>query len=420
MDAARLAFPVLAVRRRPRRARLPGLALALCAAAAPASTLGGCRAAGAAEGTEWALAGEPVPRKEASEFSGAACAPDGRCLIVGDEGRRARFFAIEEVPGERPKIVVGTAVQLVPAEGDGEADAEAAAFDRGRFYVVGSHGTSRKTGGRQPSRYSVYRIEPDGRAVASGGLAPIVGAVGGIREAFCPGAAAAGRGRRPCPTLRNGGANIEGLAVRDGTMHVGFRAPSPGGRAFVVSVPERAVFGPAVPAAATVSRLDLGADRRGRGRGVRDLAPVAGGFLVLAGPALPEGDEAEGGAVVFFWSGPGGRVVPLRPVGLERKGVKPEALLVLGEDAASYRVLVIHDGVEGGAPTEHRIEKRSASAEPLHGPASRRAPVCRRPGLRRAPVSSRRRAADSRDAGVVPAGISCRAPCALSDAGAAR
>jgi uncharacterized protein DUF3616 len=337
------------------RFAFPGLALAWCAAAASAYALGGCSVAGAAEGTEWSLAGEPVPRKEALELSGAACAPDGRCLLVGDEGRRARWFTIEEAPGQRPEIVIGAAVPLVPAEGDGEADAEAAAFDRGRFYIVGSHGLPRKKGNRQPSRYSAYRIEPDGRAAASGALARIVGTVGGIREAFCPGADAGG-GQRPCPTLQNGGANIEGLAVRDGTIHVGFRAPSPGGRAFVVSIPEQAVFGEAAPTAA-VSRLDLGSDRRGRERGVRDLASVADGFLVLAGPALPEGDKAEGGAMVFFWPGPGGRAISLRPVGLERKGVKPEALLVLGEDAASYRVLVIHDGVEGGAPTEHRVQK---------------------------------------------------------------
>jgi uncharacterized protein DUF3616 len=358
MDATRFAFPGPAVRRCPPRPCSPGVALASCAAVASALALGGCRAAGAAEGTEWALAGEPVPRKEALEFSGAACAPDGRCLLVGDEGRRARFFTIEEPPGERPKIVIGAAVTLVPAEGDGEADAEAAAFDRGRFYVLGSHGTSRRRGERQPSRYSVYRIEPDdGRAVASGALARIVGAVDGIREVFCPAASAGGGGgRRPCPTLQDGGANIEGLAVRDGTMHVGFRAPSPGGRAFVVSVPEQAVFGQAPPAAA-VLRLSLDADRRGRERGVRDLASVSGGFLVLAGPALPEGDEAKGEATVFFWSGPGGGAVALRRVGLERKGVKPEALLVLSEDAESYRVLVIHDGVEGGAPIEHRIQK---------------------------------------------------------------
>ncbi|GAA0566216.1 hypothetical protein GCM10009416_00200 [Craurococcus roseus] len=348
MDAPRLAFAVPGV---PRRAALPGLVLAGCAAVASALMLLPCRTAGAAEGTEWALAGEPVPRKEALEFSGAACAPDGRCLLVGDEGRRARFFTIEEAPGERPRIVIGAAVALVPAEGDGEADAEAAAFDRGRFYVLGSHGASRRKGDRQPSRYSAYRIGPDGRAESSGALARIVGAVDGIRESFC-----GADGRRPCPTLRDGGANIEGLAVRDGTMHLGFRAPSPGGQAFVVSVPEQAVFGQAAPST-TVSRLALGADRRGRERGIRDLAPVAGGFLVLAGPALPEGDEAEGGAVVFFWPGPGSQAVPLRPVGLERAGVKPEALLVLGEDAASYRALVIHDGVEGGAPTEYKVGK---------------------------------------------------------------
>jgi Protein of unknown function (DUF3616) len=358
MDATRSALPDVAVRRHPRRPCPPGVvALAWCAAILPALALGGCRPADAAEGTEWTLAGEPVPRKEALELSGAACAPDGRCLLVGDEGRRARFFTVEEPTGERPRLAIGAAVPLVPAEGDGEADAEAAAFDRGRFYVIGSHGTSRRTGERQPSRYSAYRVEPDGRAVASGALARIVGAADGIGEAFCPAAGTAGRHPRACLTLQDGGANIEGLAVREGTMHLGFRAPSPGGRAFVVSVSEQAVFGEAPPAA-VVSRLALGADRRGRERGVRDLAPVDGGFLVLAGPALPEGDEAQGGAAVFFWPGPGGRAVSLRRrVGLERKGVKPEALLVLGEDAASYRVLVIHDGAEGGAPTEHRIQK---------------------------------------------------------------
>ncbi|MBD0270995.1 MAG: DUF3616 domain-containing protein [Acetobacteraceae bacterium] len=345
MGAPRPAFAVSDV---PRRAALSGIALAWCAAVASALTPSACRAA---EGTEWALAGEPVPRKEALELSGAACAPDGRCLLVGDEGRRARFFTIEEASGGKSKIVIGAAVPLVPAEGDGEADAEAAAFDRGWFYVVGSHGISRRKGDRQPSRYSAYRIGPDGRAESSGALARIVGAVEGIRESFC-----AAEDRRSCPTLREGGANIEGLAVRDGTMHLGFRAPSPGGRAFVVGVPEHAVFGQAAPSA-TVSRLALGADRLGRTRGVRDLAAVAGGFLVLAGPALPEGDKAKGEATVLFWPGPGAQAIPLGPVGLEREGVKPEALLVLGEDAASYRVLVIHDGVEGGGPTEHRIGK---------------------------------------------------------------
>jgi len=46
--------------------------------------------------------------------------------------------------------------------------------------------------------------------------------------------------------------------------------------------------------------LALGAGRLGRERGVRDLAAAAGGFLVLAGPALPRGDKANGGETVVF------------------------------------------------------------------------------------------------------------------------
>ena len=61
--------------------------------------------------------------------------------------------------------------------------------------------------------------------------------------------------------------------------------------------------------------------------------------------------------MIPFWSGPGGRATPLRPVGQEREGVTPEALLVFGNDATSYWVLVTYDGVEGGAPTEFWIER---------------------------------------------------------------
>jgi len=144
--------------------------------------------------------------------------------------------------------------------------------------------------------------------------------------------------------------------VRDGRMHVGFRAPAPGGEALVLSISEQAVFGQLAPDP-EVSRLALGRDRRGRERGVRDIAAVAGGFLVLAGPSLPEGDAGVGGGEVFFWRGPGDQAAGIGSVGLRRKGVKPEVLLLLGEDAAAYRVLVMHDGVQGGAPIEYRIEK---------------------------------------------------------------
>src|SRR4051812_47274772 len=93
-----------------------------------------------------------------------------------------------------------------------------------------------------------------------------------------------------CQSLQEGGANIEGLAARGGNLYVGFRAPSVGGRAFVVRVAEKAVFGPAAPEL-QVLRANLGQDASGRDLGIRDIAAVADGFLILAGPSLPEGDD---------------------------------------------------------------------------------------------------------------------------------
>ena len=118
----------------------------------------------------------------------------------------------------------------------------------------------------------------------------------------------------------------------------------------MLRVAEDAVFGTADPNLA-VFRLHLGQDANDRDLGIRDLATVSDGFLVLAGPALPEGDDAEGSGVAYHWQED---VEPrkLSDVGLRRRGVKPEGLLVLSEDSGAYRVLVIHDGAPGGAPLD--------------------------------------------------------------------
>jgi hypothetical protein len=38
---------------------------------------------------QWTVAGDAISD---TDISGAACAPDGRCLLVSDEKRRAWFF----------------------------------------------------------------------------------------------------------------------------------------------------------------------------------------------------------------------------------------------------------------------------------------------------------------------------------------
>jgi hypothetical protein len=295
----------------------------------------------------WAVVGDAASD---SDLSGAACAPDGRCLLVSDEKRRAWFFRSDET-ATKPKLTVSEQIKLSPVNGGDEADLEGAAFDGGHFYALGSHGASRRKGEFQASRYSAYRIEADGTVQSSGTLAGVVAKVPGIREHFCTGAQA---GR--CESLQNGGANIEGLAVREGNLYVGFRAPAPGGKSFILRVAEKAIFGQAGPDLRTF-RVELGQDASGRDLGVRDLAVVADGFLILAGPSLPEGDEAVGSGRVFHWREGDQRPRLLRELTVKDKGVKPEVLLLLGETSTAYRTLVMCDGVAGGAPGEYQISK---------------------------------------------------------------
>src|SRR5262249_37267315 len=105
-----------------------------------------------------------------------------------------------------------------------------------------------------------------------------------------------------------------------------------------------------------VFRLRLGQDEAGRDFGIRDLATVSDGFLVLAGPSLPEGEGALGSGTAFYWRDDG-TLTRLQDVGLRKDGVKPETLLLLDETATSYRVLVMHDGIAGGFPLEFQLRR---------------------------------------------------------------
>jgi hypothetical protein len=293
------------------------------------------------------------------DLSGAACAPDGGCLLVSDEDRKAWWFRIDRRDASAPRLVADKPFDL-PKQGGDEADAEAAAFDQGWFYAIGSHGTSRRGNEFQKSRYAVYRIAwKDGRLgewKASRSLSEVLSKMPGIAENFC-----LGRSDGPCKSLEDGGANIEGLAVRDGAMYIGFRAPAPGGRAFVVQVNVREIIegGPVTVTPNPPPRVNLGIDRGEWGErdlGIRDMAAVSDGFLILAGPSLPEGNHESSGRV-FRWAGRGEAATELCQIRIEQQGAKPEVLLKLGESKSEYRLLIIHDGVPGGAPVEYRVRK---------------------------------------------------------------
>ncbi|MCG5235909.1 DUF3616 domain-containing protein [Xanthobacter oligotrophicus] len=310
--------------------------------------------------------------KANAALSGAACVPStNRCLVVNDEGRFAQFFEIDGTTIV-PKEVIG----LLPARDDTkkikELDAEGvdyvaprAAGAPGYFYVTGSHGLSRN-GKKQPSRYHVLRFPvdpPTGRPTFPFDAETVAPQ---IKSATTLGPAIAKLpeiGQFAPKKLDENGVTVEGLAILGDEALFGLRGPCIAGNAFVVRAPVEALFSGA-PLTAKASRLALGDNV-----GIRDLARVQDGVLILSGRS----NDARGTAAfnceqpgpapipdaqVWFWSGKDGD--PARPLGTlpgVPKSDKAETLLVLGEDATHYRVLVWFDGIADGGATEFSIGK---------------------------------------------------------------
>ncbi len=151
------------------------------------------------------------------------------------------------------------------------------------------------------------------------------------------------------PDKARGGLSIEGLAATPGgALLIGFRNPTPGGRALLVPLTnpngvlagEKALFADPV-------LLDLG------GLGVRSMELVRGSLLIVAGAS--EGSPQKGqenGPVLYRWSGqfdsPAQR---LRSLQRQGEGFNPEALFADGDTL----VLLSDDG-------KHRLAGKDSPA----------------------------------------------------------
>lgn len=151
------------------------------------------------------------------------------------------------------------------------------------------------------------------------------------------------------PAVENG-VNIEGLAADGRMLYLGFRSPV-----------LREGYVPVM-----LMRFDKPEDHelrfvRLKGSGVRSLARVADGFLVLAAPER----GAETQSAIYHWNGldqvPGAgkrqgrveRLLELAPV----RGGTPEGLTVVAEREDYYEVIVVHDGIPGGHPLRLRVPR---------------------------------------------------------------
>ena len=301
-------------------------------------------------------------RKAANDISGIACRPpaggEWRCLVINDESKTAQFATLTQgaiKPGRSLPLIGETmpaalgrqpAIGCPKPGGFGEFDGEGVAYADRVFYVVGSHGCSRHSGEYRPSSFLLARIAPGngetGMPELSWRVADLLAAADEV-----------GPYLGKALDERTNGLNIEGLAVVGDKLWLGLRAPSLDGRAFLVGGSVAELFKPGSEPA--TGKPQLLACAAGAQRGVRDLAPLADGrLLVLVGPAQEQ--EVPYAILLLDPADPTAvrELGELRP----RKDAKAEALTVLAQERGELRVLVGYDSVKNGGFEEYRLKLR--------------------------------------------------------------
>ena len=278
------------------------------------------------------------------------------CLVVNDSTNFAQIFSVVGTT-IRPGSMVGVTSPPPPGTLAFNPNIEGAGHDDRFFYVVSSRGRAGSPG--QPdTSFLVARFGIDAGTPAAPVPFTSGATVGGIqisdriRTALTAGI--------PVPDLAGQqldrtNAEIEGLAVRERQarpvpermLHLGFRAPVLGGKAFIVSASVDNVFATSGPLNPTVTALALG-----NNVGIRDLAAVSDGLLILAGPGRGLTERAS----LFHWNDTTGQLTQLAILA-EPANRNGEALLVLQEDPEFIRFLVMFDGVTNGGPLEYFVSR---------------------------------------------------------------
>lgn len=318
------------------------------------------------------LAKEPLPAtqlstdagllpKEGKNLSGAACAPNGPCLLVGDEMRFARLFTLSPGMAQPQRLSPGEPLYLLPgsAPDDPETDVEGVAHADGIFFIVGSHSRN-KTGQLQPPRHLLYRIAA--RALTQS--PPTLGTADAVSpdvQRISLDSIILAHPFEAEPLLRppgegEHGLNIEGVAVRGNDLVLGFRGPVNEAGALVLQLNLDLLYA-GIPQTPQAYRVPLRHGDAGvvNEQGIRDIAPVQGGYLILSGREMRVEPERSD---IYFW-------VPGQPPAhlgeIASQPGSPEAIAVLDESGSAYRLLILSDGPAGGNPRILRVPKPSQS-----------------------------------------------------------
>lgn len=264
----------------------------------------------------------------------------GDFLILGaDEGHQLQ--TLQRRKGRRGWDLVH---RRALAKQDQETDIEAITYGDGFLYVTGSHSARRRlvrddlSLRRNRERLLEVRFDDSRNRLHRIAFDPVTGRLGKVSsldlakrlrkdpllQRFCE-----------IPSKENG-IDVEGLAWRDGELIAGFRGPV-----------LRANFVPVMYFTFDKPKRYRLAFVRLNGQGIRDLAAVRDGFLILSGPV----NDGPGPFRLWWWDGEDqvpGKDRSIRPaVELGEVstsgGAKAEGLALVAEDDAGAEVIVVYE-----------------------------------------------------------------------------
>jgi len=296
-----------------------------------------------------------------------------RALVVTDEithkGNVVQAF--EKNGDDFHAAAQGLTVLDAPGSAFGEMDLEGIAVDGQTVFVLGSHSSKRKKVNSEktyeenrnallsspkadPARDVLLRFELD----ATGKAGPIQRT--SLRSYLSSTEPFKSFG---IMSSKENGIDAEGLAVWNQRLYVGFRGPVLRGNFTPIL---RCRFGSPI-AEPELLFVNLG------GRGVRDLARVEGGLLILAGPV----GDGPGSYQLYLWDGrdgvpgtgahtsainPGLRLIGELPIppsdaNSHNTPAKAEGMALIEETSYHWKILVVFDGLKDGHATRFRVEK---------------------------------------------------------------
>lgn len=337
-----------------------------------------------------------VTDKASVDISGIACQPETTgqrvCVVIDDQGQSAQVAFFRD-----GKLTRGPLIKLIDEDGKvlgtppsglckgkpkfKDLDGEGVAYAAPYFYVVGSHGCGRKKGKFNPSAYITarFKLDPQGRRLDASGtpVAPGADWSTGIQSTHRLADALRNSGEpsgKFGEQLDDEGMNVEGVAVLDGVLLAGLRAPSKDKDAFLVLAKIDDLFAPGarpLAEAPHVSRLHLG-----KNVGIRDLSVLPDGSLVgMSGPTEDDKDTKFG---VFLVKKPLSSEATFARIELadvprpEKKPAKcdcdkaesdetperakAEAILPLSLDGTTLTALIMFDGLENGGARLYHLD----------------------------------------------------------------